>query len=129
MLYRKIQPYVEDYLKSDSNKVLIIDGARQIGKTFIIRHVGQQLFENYIELNFAEDQNGPKQFEQVRTVRDFYFQVSTIAGERMGEKKNTLIFLDEIQAYPHLLTMLKFLKQDDRCSSREETESGGQKAA
>ena len=32
----------------------------------------------------------------------------------MGEKKNTLIFLDEIQAYPHLLTMLKFLKQDDR---------------
>ena len=114
MLYRKIQPYIEDYLKSDSNKVLIIDGARQIGKTFIIRHVGQQLFENYIELNFAEDQNGPKLFEQVRTVRDFYFQVSTIAGEKMGEKKNTLIFLDEIQAYPHLLTMLKFLKQDDK---------------
>lgn len=54
MLYRKIQPYIESYLKSDSNKVLIIDGARQIGKTFIIRHVGQQLFENYIELNFAE---------------------------------------------------------------------------
>ena len=114
MLYRKIQPYIESYLKSDSNKVLIIDGARQIGKTFIIRHVGQQLFENYIELNFAEDYNGPRLFEQVRTVKDFYFQVSTIAGEKMGEKKNTLIFLDEIQAYPHLLTMLKFLKQDDR---------------
>ena len=114
MLYRKIQPYIESYLKSDSDKVLIIDGARQIGKTFIIRHVGQQLFENYIELNFAEDQNGPKLFEQVRTVRDFYFQVSTIAGEKMSEKKNTLIFLDEIQAYPHLLTMLKFLKQDDK---------------
>ena len=41
MLYRKIQPYIESYLKSDSNKVLIIDGARQIGKTFIIRYVGQ----------------------------------------------------------------------------------------
>ena len=91
MLYRKIQPYIEDYLKSDSNKVLIIDGARQIGKTFIIRHVGQKLFENYIELNFAEDQNGPRLFEQVRTVRDFYFQISTIAGEKMGEKKNTLM--------------------------------------
>ena len=57
MLYRKIQPYIESYLKSDSNKVLIIDGARQIGKTFIIRYVGQQFFENYIELNFAEDYN------------------------------------------------------------------------
>ena len=114
MLYRTIQPFIESYLRSDSNKVLIVDGARQIGKTFIIRHVGQQLFENYIEINFAEDKNGPRLFEQVRTVRDFYFQVSTIAGEKMGEKHNTLIFLDEIQVYPHLLTMLKFLKQDDR---------------
>ena len=114
MLYRKIQPYIENYLRSDANKVLRIDGARQIGKTFIIRHVGQQLFENYIEINFVEDLNGAKLFEQARTVKDFYFQLSTIAGEKMGEKKNTLIFLDEIQAYPHLLTMLKFLKQDDR---------------
>ena len=114
MLYRKIQPFIENYLKSDSNKVLIIDGARQVGKSYIIRHVGRQLFENYIELNFEEDRNGPRLFEQVCTVRDFYFQISTIAGERMGEKQNTLIFLDEIQAYPHLLTMLKFLKEDDR---------------
>ena len=114
MLYRKIQPFIESYLKSDSNKVLIIDGARQVGKTFIIRQVGRNLFENYIELNFAEDQNGPRLFEQVRTVQDFYFQVSTIAGDKMGDKENTLVFLDEIQAYPHLLTMLKFLKQDDR---------------
>ena len=114
MLYRKIQPFIESYLKSDSNKVLIIDGARQVGKTFIIRQVGRSLFENYIELNFAEDQNGPRLFEQVRTVQDFYFQVSTIAGDKMGDKENTLVFLDEIQAYPHLLTMLKFLKQDDR---------------
>ena len=114
MLYRKIQSYIENYLQSDSNKILIVDGARQIGKTFIIRHVGQRLFENYIELNFVEDKDGPKLFEQVRTVKDFYFQVSMIAGDKMGDKKNTLIFLDEIQAYPHLLTMLKFLKQDDR---------------
>ncbi|MBO5567563.1 MAG: AAA family ATPase [Oscillospiraceae bacterium] len=60
MLYWKIQPYIESCLKSDSNKALIIDGARQIGKTFIIRHVGKQLFENYNELNFAEDQNVPR---------------------------------------------------------------------
>ena len=114
MLHRKIQSYIESYLQSNSNKILLIDGARQIGKTFIIRHIGQRLFENYIELNFVEDKDGPKLFEQVRTVKDFYFQVSMIAGEKMGDKENTLIFLDEIQAYPHLLTMLKFLKQDDR---------------
>ena len=114
MLARKIQPYIEEHLKSDSSRVLVIDGARQIGKTFIIRYVGQRLFENYIELNFAEDKNGPKYFEEVHTVKDFYLQVSMIAGEKMQEKHNTLIFLDEIQEYPQLLTMLKFLQEDGR---------------
>ena len=114
MLYRKIQPYIENFLTTDSNKVLIIDGARQIGKTYIIRHIGKKLFKNYIELNFIEDLNGSKIFEKVSSVKDFYFQISTIAGDKMGNKKDTLIFLDEIQAYPQMLTLLKFLNQDNK---------------
>lgn len=114
MLYRKIQNYIERYLKSDSNKVLIIDGARQIGKTFIIRHVGKELFTNYIEVNMLEDSIGERLFENAKTVDDFYLRLSMIAGDKMKEKKNTIVFLDEIQAYSHLLTMLKFLKDDDR---------------
>ena len=47
MLYRKIESLIEDHLKSDSKKILLIDGARQVGKTYIIRHVGNKLFENY----------------------------------------------------------------------------------
>ena len=66
MLHRKIQSYIESYLQSNSNKILIIDGARQIGKTFIIRHIGQRLFENYIELNFVEDIDGPKDRKSTR---------------------------------------------------------------
>ena len=61
-----------------------------------------------------EDALGAGLFANVRTVEDFYLQVSMLAGDRMKEKENTLIFLDEIQAYPHLLTMLKFLAQDGR---------------
>ncbi|MBQ8663056.1 MAG: AAA family ATPase, partial [Eubacterium sp.] len=114
MLYRKIQKDIEEYFSSNSNKVLIIDGARQIGKTYIIRHVGQKMFPNYIELNMIEDSVGDKLFQNVKSVDDFYLQVSMIAGNKMHEKENTLIFLDEIQAYPHLLTLLKFLKQDDK---------------
>ena len=49
MLYRKIESLIEEHLKSDSKKILLIDGARQIGKTYIINHVGKKLFENYIE--------------------------------------------------------------------------------
>ena len=114
MLYRKIQPYIEKHLLSDSNKILIIDGARQIGKTYIIRHVGKELFQYYIEINMLEDSLGDRLFENVKSVEDFYFQVSMLAGDKMKEKRDTLIFLDEIQAYPHLLTLLKFLKQDDK---------------
>ncbi len=114
MLYRKIESFIDNYLKSESNKVLIIDGARQIGKTYIIRHVGKKLFANYIEINLLQDYLSEKLFANTRTIEDFYLQVSMLAGEKMKDKENTLIFLDEIQAYPHLLTLLKFLKQDDK---------------
>ena len=114
MLKRKIQTYIEHYLTSNSNKLLVIDGARQIGKSFIIREVGQHLFPNYIEVNFAKDKNGAKVFAGANTIEKFYFQLSTIAGDKMHEKANTLVFLAEIQAYPHLLTLVKFLKEDDR---------------
>lgn len=114
MLYRKIETYIKEYFKSNSNKILIIDGARQIGKTYIIRHVGQDAFENYIEINMVEDSIGDRLFENVKSVEDFYLQVSMQYGDRMKDKENTLIFIDEIQAYPHLLTLLKFLKADNR---------------
>lgn len=114
MLYRKIGKLIEEHLKSDSKKILLIDGARQVGKTYIIRHVGQQLFENYIEINMSEDSLGNRLFENAKTVEDFYLQVSMLAGSKMKSKENTLIFIDEIQAYPHLLTLLKFLSQDNR---------------
>lgn len=114
MLFRKIEAQIEDHLKSDSRAIMLIDGARQVGKTYIIRHVGQKLFENYIELNLVEDYVGARLFANAKTVEDFYLAVSMLAGDRMKEKVNTLIFIDEIQAYPHLLTLLKFLAQDDR---------------
>ena len=58
MLYRKITSYIEDYLKSDNDKILILEGARQIGKSFSIREVGTRLYPNYVEINFVEDDEG-----------------------------------------------------------------------
>ncbi|MBR3416830.1 MAG: ATP-binding protein [Clostridia bacterium] len=114
MLFRKIGSLIEDHLKSGTSKVLLIDGARQVGKTYIIRYVGKKLFENFIEINMIEDIEGKKLFSGVRTVEDFYLQVSMLSGDKMKGKDDTLIFIDEIQAYPHLLTLLKFLSQDGR---------------
>ena len=114
MLYRKIEALITEHLKSNSKKILLIDGARQVGKTYIIRHVGQQLFENFIELNMVEDSVGTRLFAETKSVEDFYLQVSMLEGSKMKQKENTLIFIDEIQAYPHLLTLLKFLSQDNK---------------
>ena len=97
-----------------TNKILLIDGARQVGKTFIIRHVGKKMYDNFIEINMIEDRLQNQLFKNVKTVEDFYLQVSMLAGSQMKEKENTLIFIDEIQAYPHLLTLLRFLSQDDK---------------
>lgn len=114
MLYRKIEATIEEHLTSNSNKILLVDGARQVGKTYIIRHTGEKLFPNFIELNMVEDSIGNRLFANTRSVEDFYLQVSMIAGSKMGTQEDTLIFIDEIQAYPQLLTLLKFLAQDNK---------------
>lgn len=114
MLYRKIAADIEHHLRTTPDKILLVDGARQVGKTFIIRHVGQQLFTHFIELNMVEDSISERLFANTHSVDDFYLQVSMLAGDKMHERDNTLIFIDEIQAYPHLLTLLKFLREDGR---------------
>lgn len=114
MLHRKIEKIIEDHLRSNSNKIMLINGARQVGKTYIIRCVGQKLFKNFIEINMVEDYSRNRIFENIKTVNDLYFNLSVMAGDKMEEYDNTLIFLDEIQVYPHLLTLLKFLSQDKK---------------
>lgn len=93
---------------------MILEGARQIGKSFIIREVGKKLYDNFIEINFAEDDEGPKIFKGIGTTEGFYFTLSSVYGEKLDRYENTLIFLDEIQHYPQYLTLLKFFREDRR---------------
>lgn len=114
MLFRKIRSYIEEYLRSDENKILLIEGARQIGKSYIIRDVGTELYSNYVEINFVVDDEGEKIFKNVHTTEEFYLKLSMVAGTRLDRYDNTLVFIDEIQHYPQFLTMLKFLKEEHR---------------
>ncbi len=92
----------------------MVEGARQIGKSYIIRWIGQKMFPNYIEINMEEDKLGDRIFADVRTTKDFYLALSTVAGDSMKDRDNTLVFIDEIQAYDHLLTLVKFLMRDNK---------------
>ena len=112
MLYRKIRSKIEDFLKNSPNKILLVEGARQIGKTYIIRDIGNKMFPNFIEINMAEDKIKNRDFENIKSVEDFYLKISSFAGEKMKSREDTLIFIDEIQEYPELITLLKFLNDD-----------------
>lgn len=114
MLYRKITKRIEQHLSSDSDRMMIIEGARQIGKSYIVRWVGQKMFPNYIEINMEEDKLGDRIFANAKTTNDFYLALSIVAGEKMGDKASTLVFIDEIQAYDHLLTLVKFLMKEKK---------------
>lgn len=114
MFYRKIEERINRYYADKNAKILVIDGARQIGKSFIIRETGKKFFKHFVEINLKDDSEGDKLFESVRRTEDFYLQVSALYGNNLGDVSDTMIFLDEIQVYPHLLTMLKPLKADAR---------------
>lgn len=114
MLYRKIESSINEFYTSGNDKVLIVAGARQVGKSFIIRHCLNKIFRNFLEINLIDDYDGSRLFENVRSTEDFYLTVGAIDGARLGDYEHTIIFLDEIQRYPHLLTLLKFLRQDHR---------------
>lgn len=114
MLYRKIRHFIVIHLASDSDKILLVEGARQVGKSYIIRDVGTEMFTNFIELNFVKDSEGSHVFKDVKSVDDFYILLSSLYGSRLGDKTDTLIFLDEIQEYPQYVTWLKFLREDGR---------------
>ncbi len=114
MFYRKIEPYIEEYLRKSPDKILCVDGARQVGKTFIISHLAKKHYKNYVEINMVDDFLGDKLFENVRTIDKFYLQVSVLHGDKMNDVSDTIIFIDEIQVYPHLLTLLKPLRIDNK---------------
>lgn len=115
MLFRKIEREIERHLLStEDDRILIVEGARQTGKSFIIRAVGKRLFRDFVEINFAEDAEGGRLFSDVHTIDEFYLRLSIFAGKQLVNRETTLVFLDEIQQYPQFLTLLKFLRQDGK---------------
>lgn len=114
MLYRKIESKIHEHFTSGTDKILIVIGARQVGKSYIIRHAATKVYQNVVEINLIDDYEGERLFGKVKSTDDFYLTVGAIFGAKLGEYDDTLIFLDEIQQYPHLLTLLKFLREEHR---------------
>lgn len=113
MLKRKFEKRLDVWLSS--NKILLVDGARQVGKTFLIKEYCRSHFPNFVEINLAEQREAIKPLEHASTVSDWLFVISAFSKTPLVEKQ-TVIFIDEIQMARKIdfLTMAKPLALDGR---------------
>lgn len=90
-----------------SKTALLIEGARQIGKTFSIRQFGKK-FKTYIEINFIEQPEAISLFKDLSNTKDLLARLSLFTKQKLI-KRDTLIFFDEVQICPEVITYIKFL--------------------
>lgn len=109
MLKRKIDKYIKDYYETTRN-ALLITGARQIGKTYSIRRFGKS-FKNFVEINFIETPEAVELFKGAKSSNDILLRLSTLTSVPLV-KGETLIFFDEVQQCPDIVTAIKFLVED-----------------
>lgn len=109
-MYRKIEEKIEKWITA-STSALLITGARQVGKTYIIREMAEKYFESVIEINFYENELARKTLQGATNVKDILLRISAITNREMIPGK-TLIFLDEVQEYPEIVTAIKFLVEE-----------------
>ena len=112
-LYRAIENDIEHFLTSNRKEALLITGARQVGKTFIIRKCAKKCFEYVIEINFIEKPDAVKLFENARSSEDILLRISALTDVPLVPGK-TLIFFDEVQECKEIVTAVKFLVEDGK---------------
>lgn len=106
MLTRTVDRILIDHFKI-SKTALLIEGARQIGKTFSIRQFGKK-FKTYIEINFIEQPEAIYLFKDLSNTKDLLARLSLFTKQKLI-KRDTLIFFDEVQICPEIITYIKFL--------------------
>lgn len=112
MLERKISNYIEHFYEVNKG-ALLLAGARQIGKTYSIRRFAEKHFESFIEINFVESPEAVEIFSTAKNSNDILLRLSALTDKPLI-KGDTLIFFDEVQLCPEIVTAIKFLVDDGR---------------
>lgn len=113
MLYRKAYEKLRDWKNNDARKALLVTGARQIGKTYLVREFGLQNYENFVEINFITDPRAASIFSNNLNAETLVMNMTAYLMKPMLPGK-TLVFFDEIQECPMARTAIKFLVEDGR---------------
>lgn len=110
MLNRKIYKQLEEYYRQNE-KALLLTGARQTGKSFSIRHFGTTHFDSFVEINFLENPDAKSIISDAKDSNDILMRLSVLTDKPLIEGK-TLIFFDEVQECPEIVTAIKFLVEE-----------------
>lgn len=107
---RLIDKYLTEWAESKNRKPLLLRGARQVGKSTAIKHLGEK-FENYVEINLEKQPTFKQLFEKDLDVKRIIPQIAAIIGKPIVTGK-TLLFIDEIQSSQKAIMSLRFFKED-----------------
>ncbi len=110
MVNRKIYNYLNNFFLNDK-KSLLLTGARQVGKTYAIRKIGKEVFNQFVEFNFIRNPKLKTIFANPLDTNDILLRISAMTDTKL-EPGNTLIFFDEVQECPEIVTAIKFLVED-----------------
>ena len=113
MLYRKAYDKLKSWTAQPNKKALCIQGARQIGKTTVVRAFGKAEYDCFVEFNFILDTNARAAFDGKLDADTIIENLSALARKPLVPGK-TLILLDDVQECPNARTAIKFLVEDGR---------------
>lgn len=106
MLSRKIEKEIMKWISGD-NRALLVDGARQVGKTYSIRKCLKESGRDFVEINLLDTEDALDALAGAKTVEDMVLNLSFLTGHNF-KKGETIVFIDEIQEYKELVTRIKF---------------------
>lgn len=112
-MYRKAMNFLLEWKQKTKKNALLVTGARQIGKTYLINEFGRKYYKDYVYLNFLEEDELFFIFQDSLKADKIILRLQTFLGRTLTPGK-TLIFFDEIQECPRARTAIKFLVIDGR---------------
>lgn len=109
-MYRFASDYLNQWLISPNRKPLIMRGARQVGKTWLIRHLAQVSGKKLLEINFENNPSSASLFNSNKP-QEILLNLSSVLNQEVNPE-DSLLFLDEIQAAPQLIGQLRWFAED-----------------
>ena len=113
MIWRKIEKRLEDFYAANGRYALLIDGARQVGKTYSIEEFGRTHYDSVVKIDFVKTPDAVNLFCDVADESEVLTRISAFTDQPMIPGR-TLVFFDEVQRCPEAVTFIKYLVRDDR---------------